>query len=92
MADFITAITMVGIMVAIAVPLVKALTKNTKATTELSEAVKYLGKRFEDYKVDCNDKFVDIKDDLETHEGYLVEHDKRIGKLEDYNKLKEREV
>ena len=82
MTQLITTLTVLGMMIGIAIPLGNALSKNTAATTKLSDAVEFLSKSFEDYKYMSGEKFRDINNDLDCHEEYLQDHEIRLTKLE----------
>ena len=82
MTPLITTLTVLGAMIGIAIPLGKALSKNTAATTQLSDTLKFVIRSFEDYKDMSGEKFRDINDDLDCHEEYLQDHEIRLTKLE----------
>ena len=64
-------------MVGISIVIVKAINKNTAQTIEMKE-------QFLNFKMNCESEFGEVKDDVEELSGYIIDHDKRICRLEDW--------
>lgn len=78
-------IAIVGLIGTVAVPM----TKNTKAMTQLTEQIKHLAYRMDaeekdlqEFKEKASDRHKKIFDELDEHNGKLVEHEHRIQNLE----------
>jgi len=64
-------------IIGVSIVIVKAINKNTAQTMEMKE-------QFVSFKDYCEDKLSDLKENQDKLEGYIVNHDKRIWKLEDW--------
>ena len=69
-------------IIGVSIIIVKAINKNTAQAIELKE-------QFATFKNFCEIRISNIEEVLDEHEGYLVECDKRIWKLEDWKEKKE---
>jgi len=65
-----------GAILAVGIPFISALVKNTKVTTELTVTLKAVKSSYEKNKTEVNEK-------LEEHDDKLEEHDRRLWKLEE---------
>lgn len=82
-------IAIVGLIGTVAVPL----TKNTKAMTQLTERLGFLGERIskeeaalEEFKGKAADKHGKLFAEINKHENQLINHEGRIYALEENNK------
>ena len=75
MLDYIELTTLIVAIIGVSIVIIKTLGELIKAT-EIQTA------EFSAYRDNCSSKFDEIKDDLDNHEDYIIDHEKRISKLE----------